>query len=189
MINIKSLYTVRIVKCMNSFKILINIDETLFSRAMRNINSWSVKVKEWTLNNIWCSNSFTLITAILSKITVYASISSNTVKGSTFAKILKELKVFIEERLKVNTKEWLIIIKNAPTHHSKIVSDIIHEKKLWVAFIPAYSPKLALIERYFAFLKSVILKQVNITTINWKKRKNQCIYKKIDAINTFEGSN
>ena len=63
---IKSLFTVRIYRSINDLKKLININKTLFSRSTKNIHSWSAKGKEWTLNNIWCSNSFTFITTTLS---------------------------------------------------------------------------------------------------------------------------
>ena len=61
---IKGLFVVRIIKIINKFKILINIDETLFSRATKITHIWSEKGKEWVLNNIWCSSSFTLINVI-----------------------------------------------------------------------------------------------------------------------------
>ena len=61
----KSLFAVRLVKEINNFSVLINIDETLFSRATKSVYSWLEKGKEWTISNIWWSNSISLLTAIL----------------------------------------------------------------------------------------------------------------------------
>ena len=118
---IQDLFVVKIIRIMNKFKILINIDETLFLRATKITHTWSEKGKEWVLNNIWCSNTFTFITAIWLTDTVYASNLFKNVKGENFVNFLNGLKMFIEERLKFRIWEWLIIMDNAPTHHSKLL--------------------------------------------------------------------
>ena len=42
----KSLFAVRLVKEIKNFSVLINIDETLFSRATKSVYSWLEKGKE-----------------------------------------------------------------------------------------------------------------------------------------------
>ena len=135
---------------MNDFSILINIDETLFSRATKTTHSWLLKGEECTINNIWYSNSCSLITAITSTGSIYASTYSGSVDGSTFVEFLKGLKSFIQSTAFWNTSDYLILIDNAPTHHSKTVKTFVEQEKMNIAFIPSYSPELAPIEKYFS---------------------------------------
>ena len=163
---------------MNSFSMLINIDETLFSRTTKATYSWSAKGKECPVNNIGCSNSFFLISAILSTGFVNALGSTESVNGWIFTKFLNGLRGFIEEKIQIDIREWLIILDNASTHHSKLVTDYINRQKLCVAFIPAYSPELAPIIKYFALLKRMVSKEASKTRINWKNKNSMTLIKR-----------
>ena len=65
---------------------------------------------------------------------VYALGSTESVNGWIFAKFLNGLRDFIEEKIQIEIREWLIIIDNARTHHSKLVTDYINRQKLCVAY-------------------------------------------------------
>ena len=132
---IKSLFGVRIIRKLNEFSTLINIDETLLSRATKSTHSWLIKGIEWSVNNIWYTNSWSLITTITSTGSVYAAIYSNSVDAKIFVKFLKELKCFIYNKAKKDMRDCLILLDKAPTHHSKIVKDFIRKEKLNIAFI------------------------------------------------------
>ena len=106
----KCLFVVRVVKEINNFSVLINIDGTSFSRATNSAFSWLEKGKEWILGNIWWSKSVLLITTILSTGSMYEESSSTFVNGGIFADILKSLKVFIQEEIK-KKKNWLILFE------------------------------------------------------------------------------
>ena len=167
----KSLFAVRLVKEINSFSVSIKIDETLFSRTTKSVYSWLEKGKEWTISNIWWSNSISLLTAILSTGTEYAASSSTSVKGKTFANFLKGLKNFIQKEIKTDVIKLLFILDNAPTHHSKIVKSFIEDEWLSVVFIPSYSPELAPIEKYFSLLKGLLQRiQSNLVLIGKMKK-------------------
>ena len=168
---IKSLFGIRIIRKLNKFSTLINIDETLFSRATKSTHSWLLKGIEWSVNNIWYTNSWSLITAITSTGSVYGAIYSNSVDAKIFVKFLKELKCFIQNKAKKDMRDCLILLDNAPTHHSKIVKDFIKNEKLNIAFIPAYWPELAPIEKYFALLKRMTIKETSNDLVDWKKEK------------------
>ena len=100
--HIKCLFAVKLVKAMNDFSILINIDETLFSRTTRPSYSWLERGKEWSIGNIWCTNSTSLITAITSTGSVYASSISDSVKESRIVDYFQGLKEFIQDKLKID---------------------------------------------------------------------------------------
>ena len=123
--HIKCLFAVKLVKAMNDFSILINIDDTLFSRTTRPSYSWLERGKEWSIGNIWCTNSTSLITEITSTGLVYASSISDSIKGSIIVDYFQGLKEFIQDKLKIEIRKWLILFDNAPTHRSKVVKEFI----------------------------------------------------------------
>ena len=168
----KSLFAVKIIKKLDKFSTLINIDETLFSRQTKITHSWLLKGKEWTVKNIWSSNSWSVITAITSTGSVYALCFCCSITGKIFAEFLKELNKFIKNKLLISSKDWLIFMDNASTHRSSIVKEVIKQEKLNVAFIPAYSPELAPIEKYFSLLKKTTIKETQGSFINWKNEKS-----------------
>ena len=176
--HIKCLFAVKLVKAMNDFSILINIDETLFSRTTRPIYSWLERGKEWSIGNIWCTNSTSLITSITSTGSIYASSISDSAKGSTIFDYFQGLKEFIQDKLKIDIRRWLILFDNAPTHRSKVVKEFIKEESLSVVFIPAYSPELAPIEKYFALLKRIVTRKAWKDEVNWKKEESMVIIKR-----------
>ena len=157
---------------MNNFFILINIDKTLFSRATNCTHSWLPKRKEWIINNISYSNSWSLITSIASTESAYAFRYSCSFTEEIFADFLKALKSFIQDEMKSNPNDWLILMDNASIHRSKIVKDTIHQEKLKIAFIPTYSPDLALIEKYFSLLKLIVIKVTQGSLVNLKSKNS-----------------
>ena len=49
---LKALFSLKVCKIIDRFELLINIDETMFSRSTKASYSWSTNGKEWTLINI-----------------------------------------------------------------------------------------------------------------------------------------
>ncbi|MDR0547505.1 MAG: transposase [Dysgonamonadaceae bacterium] len=67
----------------------------------------------------------------------------------------KIIGIFDEFATKI-TKQTIVIIDNAPVHHSKIFQAKIQEWKkqdLYLYFLPPYSPELNLIENLWRFIK------------------------------------
>ena len=71
--------------------------------------------------------------------------------------------------------KWLIIVDNASTHSSREVKDYIEENKLNFAYIPAYSPEMAPVEKYFSILKRVVIKKTTGQKVNWSGDKTKDI--------------
>ena len=80
-------------------------------------------------------------------------------RGSSFVEFLKGLKSFIQSTACWNTSDYLILIDNAPTHHSKTVKTLVEQEKMNIAFIPSYLPELAPIEKYLSLLKRITIKR------------------------------
>ena len=94
-----------IAKEIKRFSLLINIDETLFSRSTKSDYSWLEKRKECTVRNICFSNSVSVIAAIMSPGIIYAPASNDTVNGYLFKKFLKKLKHFNKHNKRIELKD------------------------------------------------------------------------------------
>ena len=164
---LKSYFAINIIPLLSQYEILINVDESSFSRAINNV--YVVKKGRATeLNNIGFSNTTSLITAISSSGKVFAMNTSGSVNSSLFLKFLKSLSRFIEEEWNIWLNKALIILDNATTHRSK---KIVAFAKNWdwrLAFIPPYMPEMAPIEKYFVRLKKSILKKTVGMKISWQ---------------------
>ena len=154
----KGLFSVKMSKIIKSLDLLVNIDETVFSRSTKVTKSRSVKEKECTSKNICFYNSISLVTAITSLGDVLAADTLVSVTSKLIISFLEELKKMIKETQKIPIENWFIIIDNASIHSSKEVKKHIIWRKLNFYFIPAYSPELAPIEKYFSILKRNVVR-------------------------------
>ena len=184
---IKSIFVARVAKEIKRFPLLINIDETLFSRFTKSDYFWLEKGKEWIVMSVRFSNSVSVIAVITSAGTVFAAASNGTVTGNLFKEFLKKLKDFIQLDMGIKLEEWLILFDNSSTHQSTIVRNYAVSEGLNFAFIPAYSPEWAPIEKYFSSLKSTAIykvkgKKINIRTkssMRLIQRSMNCISNKV----------
>ena len=55
------------------------------------------------------------------------------------------------------------------------MKEYISNKDLSVAYLPAYSPEMAPIERYFSMLKRLVIKQSSGLQIDWKSKSSDKI--------------
>ena len=102
----KWLYSVKFAKQIKCLKLLINIDESLFSRSCITTRSWLQKGKELTISNINFTNWTSLIWAIASNGSVFAASSCNRINSNLFANYLKMLLDFIINELNKNVSDW-----------------------------------------------------------------------------------
>ena len=63
---LKQYFAVKISQSILNYEVLINIDETTFSRDTKITHSWLLKERDSELMNIWYSNSTSSITSITS---------------------------------------------------------------------------------------------------------------------------
>ena len=55
------------------------------------------------------------------------------------------------------------------------MKEYISNKDLNVVYLPAYSPEMAPIERYFSMLKRLVIKQSSGLQIDWKSKSSDKI--------------
>ena len=139
---LKCLFTIRIISHLSEFEMLINIDESSFSRTTKQTHSYLKKGKAWKLGNIWSSSSTSLITVITSKGNVFAANTKELVNSSMFLEFMAKLRTFIRGSYNIQKHRCLFILDNASTHCSAKVVEYWKQYSLSVAFIPSYMPEL-----------------------------------------------
>ena len=174
---LKCLFAIRIIPHLSEFEMLINIDESSFSRTTKLTHSWLKNEKAWKLGNIWSSSSTSLITAIISRGNVFAANTKGSVNSSRFLEFMAKLRTFIRGSCNIQEDRCLFILDNASTHRSAKVVEYWKQYSLSVSFIPPYMPELAPIEKYFSILKNSILRRTKEESINWQSAKGTNIIK------------
>ena len=92
-----------------------------------------------------------------------------------FQKFIWNLKEFVMKKMKLPQDKLLLILDNASIHKSKSMRRLYLNEGLRVIFIPAYTPELAPIEKYFSIIKSRMLKEASGIQLNW--RSNNAVEK------------
>ena len=78
---LKLYFTIKLIQNLNNYSMLINIDETYFSRYMKLTHSWLQKGADRELMNIWYTNSASMITSITSSGEVFAISTTGAVNS------------------------------------------------------------------------------------------------------------
>ena len=175
---IKQWFSIRLCKTIENFRILINIDETTFSRLTKKNLSWIPKGKEQIIKNICFKNSWSLVTAITSTGSVIAAKRIGTITSVLIIEFLRELIWFIKDCEKVEPKDCLIMLDNASVYRADIVRKFMKRDNLNVAFIPQYSPELAPIEHYFSKLKQEVIEGARGKDTDWKSAESSELLKR-----------
>ena len=177
-IRIKQWFSIKLWKVIGRFELLINIDESSFSRLTKKSLSWIPKGKEQIIKSIWFRNSWSLVTAITTSGSVIAAKRNKTITSDHFVEFLWKLVKFISKEEKVEPQRCLFILDNASIHRSDKIKEYMKSKNLSIAYIPQYSPELAPIEHYFSKLKHEVTKQTKGKSVDWRsKESNQFLRK------------
>ena len=175
---LKCLFAAKIIPNLSKYDMLINIDESSFSRLTKLTHSWLKKGQPRKLMNIGFINSSSLITAMTSNGKVFAASTNGSVNTSIFIEFLKKLKEFIEIHDRTTINRCMIILDNAVTHRSKKLQEYIKENNVRLAYIPPYMPELVPIEKLFAKLKHSVLRNSIGRRINWQSEEADKLFKK-----------
>ena len=174
----KQWFAIRLWKVLDQFDMLVNVDESSFSRLTKKCYSWIPKGKQQIIKNIWFLNSWSLVTAITSTGSVMAAKSDKSVNSELFVNFMKELVMFIKEREGCDARNCLVIMDNASVHRAEITKQYLWEEGINIAFIPQYSPEMAPIEHYFAKLKQSTIEMSKGRNINWRSTSSNALIRK-----------
>ena len=171
--SLKIYFSIKVARHLSDFEMLINIDESSFSRSTKIDNSWLKRGTDCALMNIWYSTSTSLITSITSAGEVFAVSTTGAVNSQMFIDFLKRLERFIQITTKTELQKCLIIMDNASIHRSHNTIEHWKSRRLSIAFIPAYTPELSPIEKYFARHKNIVLRMSRGRNLSWQSKQAQ----------------
>ena len=164
---IQSIFCSRILQKFQSGLILINLDESTFTRSVKWDYSWLPKDKSHPIiNSSWIGRA-SMIFAILSNWEWIWMLKSGTIKSEDFIKFLLILEIYICKSLIIDKESTLITLDNSPVHISKISKLAAKHLRLNLSLLPPYSSTLAPVELIFGVLKSRIAVERRYKVINF----------------------
>ena len=160
---LQRIFCFRILQNFQSGLILINLDESTFTRSVKWDYSWLPKGKSHPIiNSSWIGRA-SMIFAMLSNGEWIWTLKSGTIKSEDFIKFLLILEIYICKSLIIDKESTLITLDNSPVHISKISK--LAAKHL--SFLPPYSPTLAPVKLIFGVLKRRIAVERQYKVINF----------------------
>ena len=117
-------------------KLLINIDETSFSRLTKKSFSWISKGKGQIVKSICFRNWWSLVAAITSNGSAIAAKRNGSITSILIVDFLRGLVRFAKESDRINPEHCLFILDNASMHNYEIVRKWMQSENLNVAYIP-----------------------------------------------------
>ena len=121
--------------------------------------------------NINHSESLSLISWITNSGCSFNASVSGTRDSHTCVEYLKELLNYLEIKHSTWSSQIQLLLDNASIHRAQIVRDYIESSGASIAFIPAYSPELAPVEKYFGAIKDLVRRSKSHTIFNWKTKE------------------
>ena len=133
------IYAMEFSNIIDNTKVLVNIDEVIFSKSTKINYSWIKKGRSKFWNNISFSGSLSLIWAITSNGDWFASNLINHHYSKTFVEYISQLMKWLTEDLKIVENRIVMILDNSPVHKSKVSLERLNELGWWIWFLSAYS--------------------------------------------------
>ena len=158
---LRKVYAIEFANIIDSSKLIVNIDEVVFSKSTKINYSWISKgyTKFW--NNTSFTESLSLILSITNQRDWYASNLTSLNNTDTFVDYIVELMKWLRTDLKKEMTGIVIILDNCPVHKSKRSLKQLNKYGCRVCFLPAYSPDFAPVKLLFNFLKHKLSVQEN----------------------------
>lgn len=136
--------------------LILNIDETLFSWTTAFKRGWLPKARGGWLKTGGFSGSSSMISSLDSAGRVFNMIIHSTNNSEVFIFFLCCLILtYKAEGIELN-RGAVLLLDNAKIHKSKSVIWFLNEMKIHTIFLPAYSPDMAPVEKYFSLMKHSI---------------------------------
>ena len=150
----KAIFWHHLIENISSFKLIINIDGWILTKAIKQSYSWLDKGKSWKLFNSQYTGSMSLLSAISSNGSSFTAAYSSTVDSSIFLWFIKSLLEYYSKRIIRDCCEVLLLMDNCPYQTSNSTIDQLKKWRINVLYLPPYWPELAPVELMFRSLKS-----------------------------------
>ena len=149
--------------------LIINVDESSFSRSAKSNYSWLPKEKSSSIIHNTILGRCSLILGIWINGKIIGSITTQTVKREDFHYFLRRLRGVIIASGEFHNREIWLLMDNASIHTSETTITEWRGLGFKLLFVPPYSPQYAPVENAFGAIKSHIRSSNRLNVINYNK--------------------
>ena len=168
---LKRIFAIELSDIISSNQLLVNIDEVHFSKSSKTNYSWLNKESNDFRWNISFKGSLSIIWAITSSCNWFTTNLVGANNASNFVEYIKKLSKWIEEDLRIELHNTVIILDNCLIHKSRKSMEELNSRGWKVIFLAPYSPEWASIELMFNTLKRRLQRHSKNIIINLSKEE------------------
>ena len=178
----QAIFSCRMIKILESGDIIINVDESSYTRSIKTNYSWLPKRRmKPIMNTIWKGRA-RLIFGLCSDGNYIGLLGNNTTKADEFCWFLFLLAKFAEYSLQLKQEKITISMDNVPIHLAEKTRRTADLLNLRVDCLPPYSPNLAPVEWVFGMSKRRMAQWKGQKIINLDRN-----YGKTEIIESLKG--
>ena len=152
--------------------LIINVDESVFSRTSKINYSWSTKGVCAELKNTPFSGSKSMILSIISNGFWMCLLTPHKINSDVFIMFIDKLKKWVSEWNNFNYANIILTMDNCSSHRSLKTKEKLKNLGYLVAYLPQYSPQLAPVEIAFSLIKRKLRSQVKHIGLNLSQVTN-----------------
>ena len=157
---LKILYSIGFSRCLSHLNLLVNIDESSFSKNTWNYYGWSKIGEESISKGILFKGSVSVISSITSAGHSYTETVVGALNSKKLSEYLDRLLKYFSDDLNINTSKIGLILDNWSIHRSREINDYFANHDINTIFIPPYCPEFAPIELLFSLVKKFLMKMM-----------------------------
>ena len=182
----QSIFWSRILKELHKHKILIDIDESSFTRSVKMMYSWLPSGKSSPILNINWKGRSSVIFGLISKSFWIWLIHDGTGTIKAFCFFLMILKQYVESIFENEVLEFWIMLDNAAIHWAEATRRIAALYNFQMNYLPPYWPHLAPVEVVFGIAKKNLISLKLEVQVNFSKAEGKKII--ADSFRAIESS-
>ena len=163
------IFSKKVMDYIDNKKLIFNIDESTFSRSIKCNYSWLPRGKSNAIINSNRTGSANVIFCLSTEGNWFSLIRDKTTDSSKFWRYLLFLKEFINLWMKVDTRDVIYTLDNAPVHVSLKTKKAAEQLDMKLLLLPPYSPSLAPTEWVFGASKRKLASRKKMKIISFSK--------------------
>ena len=180
----QAVFGTRMLTWWNNGNLIVNIDESSYSRSTKFNYTWLPKNKSCPVINIKWKGSIVCLFGLWSDGNWASALSHKTTDSARFWRFLVIIKAFLELWSSKSIGKVIITMDNASIHSSKKTNKVITELDLRVELLPSYSQNLAPVELAIGIIKNLIAKDSSLKECNFSKASGRnAVIEAMKAIN------
>ena len=169
----QSIFWWRVMSRMKKGIMIANIDESAYTRVVKQNYSWLPISKSSSLINSRCVGRASLIFWLLTNGHWIGILTNKTTDSNAFCRFLLLVRSYCLICFGIESSHLKITLDNAPIHVSKKTQKGAEYLGIQMITLPPYSPILAPCEWVFGMSKSTLAQVKSIERINFGKRSGQ----------------